>query len=99
MRLREEHLHRQRSVLLGTSEVLTVGQAGLLRELKLANDNLRWRLQQRDRVLAANREAISRLQDSLVQSQRSLAEAIAERDRAQQDLAASASVTTGRRGK
>ena len=46
-----------------------MGEAGVLRELKMANDNLRWRLQQRNKVLEANRALISSLQSALRDSQ------------------------------
>ncbi len=59
----------------------------MLRELKLANDNLRWRLQQRNKLLAANQAVIARYRDGLFQSEQALAEASREREECRRELA------------
>ena len=43
-------------------DTVTVGQAGLLAELKMANDNLRWRLQQKQLANRAQKAIIIDLQ-------------------------------------
>lgn len=49
-------------------DTVTVGQAGLLAELKLANDNLRWRLQQKQLANQAQKTIIVDLQVCMVAS-------------------------------
>ncbi len=44
---------------------LHTGQASIITELKLANDNLRWRLQQKQSVVLAQQSIISDLQAQL----------------------------------
>lgn len=71
-RLRQEHLQRQHALLSTDAETLTIGQTGVLKELKLANDNLRWRLEQRHRVIASQNIIISGLQQQLCDMQSEL---------------------------
>eukprot|EP01034_Spumella_vulgaris_P024595 gene24595-30961_t len=86
-RLREDHLHKQRSIVSSDGEVMTIGQVGVLRELKLANDNLRWRLQQKSSVIAANKTVIERLHTSLQTSERNLQQANEENEKLRSQLA------------
>eukprot|EP00981_Chlorochromonas_danica_P001440 scaffold300_cov173-Ochromonas_danica.AAC.8 len=50
-KLRADHLRKQREILVANQETLTIGEAGLLAELKLANDVLRSQLQHRNHVI------------------------------------------------
>jgi hypothetical protein len=54
-----ERYRRDRELVSRGPAVLTVGEGRLVRELKVANDNLRWKLQQRQRALLAAQEALS----------------------------------------
>lgn len=63
---------KQRAILSTDTDVITIGQAGVLTELKLANDNLRWRLQQKDSLVAAQKIIISSLQAQLAECQEKL---------------------------
>ena len=81
-------MHRERSLVRSDTEVLTVGQSGVLRELKLANDNLRWRLQQRNKVLLSNQNLIDALRVSLKASKLELATVTEQRDKFQNKLLA-----------
>lgn len=71
-RLRESHLARQRSILSTDMDMVTIGQAGVLTEMKLANDNLRWRLQQKDSLVTAQKVIIANLQAQLAECQAKL---------------------------
>lgn len=55
--------------LLGTTsqDVVTLGEIGVVQELKLANDNLRWKLQQRDALLVNAYQQIAALQQRLME--------------------------------
>lgn len=64
-RLRREHLQQRRAMLHTDTATVTIGQASLITELKLANDNLRWRLQQKQSVVAAQQDIIAHLQAQL----------------------------------
>ena len=73
--MRDEVIHKQRRMLAADAvEPLRVGQIGVLRELKLANDCLRWRLQQRDRVVQAQRRCVAGLQAQLRDAQAQMLE-------------------------
>jgi hypothetical protein len=69
-RLRDSHLEKKKSILsTDGDEVITIGQAHVLKEMKLANDNLRWRLQQRQRGLKASQLIITGLKQALIESE------------------------------
>jgi hypothetical protein len=61
-RLRRQY-HDDKRAVLDAPTVLTVGQGHVLKEIKLANDNLRWRLNQRQRSLLAAQEAMTQLRN------------------------------------
>ena len=61
-RLRRQHLEARRSMLNGPA-ILTIGEGHVLVEMKMANDNLRWQLQQRQRSLLAAQSALSILRE------------------------------------
>jgi hypothetical protein len=63
--LREEHLAKRRALISADSGVVTIGQASVFVEMKLANDSLRWRLQQKQQVIEAQQKIISGLQNQL----------------------------------
>lgn len=56
---------QQRSLVVTSSEGLTIGEVGVLKELKLANDNLRWKLNYKAQVIAASQTIIGELRQSL----------------------------------
>jgi hypothetical protein len=61
--LRDDYLDKRRRLFSSDYvDTVTVGQAGLLVELKLANDNLRWRLQQKQLANRAQKAIIVDLQ-------------------------------------
>lgn len=61
--LRDDYLDKRRRLLSSDYvDTVTVGQAGLLAELKMANDNLRWRLQQKQLANRAQKAIIIDLQ-------------------------------------
>lgn len=68
-RLRESHLAKQRAILSTDTDVITIGQVSVLTEMKIANDNLRWRLQQKDSLVAAQKVIITTLQAQLAEAQ------------------------------
>lgn len=67
-RLRREYVAKQRQLFETDTEVVTLGQASILTELKLANDNLRWRLQQKQSVIDAQQATITDLRKQLEES-------------------------------
>lgn len=58
-------MRKQRSLVQNSREGLTIGEVGILKELKLANDNLRWKVQYKSQVIAASQAIISELRNSL----------------------------------
>jgi len=66
-RLRQQALTQRRSLLHTDTATVTIGQASILSELKLANDNLRWRLQQKCSVVSAQQDMIESLQRQLAE--------------------------------
>jgi len=60
--LRDDYMDKRRRLFSSDVDTVTVGQAGLLVELKLANDNLRWRLQQKQLANLAQKAIIVHLQ-------------------------------------
>ena len=79
-RLKAEYLQQKRSIFVTQSEVLTIGEASLLSEMKLANNDLKWRLLQRNKILVANSKAISEYQQRVLSYEKQLEEAQRERD-------------------
>jgi hypothetical protein len=61
-RLRADHAAKQRQILDTDSATVTLGEASVITELKLANDNLRWRLQQKQSLVNAQQMMILDLQ-------------------------------------
>ena len=60
MRLKQEYVRKQQEVFqVNSSEVITFGEISLVKELKIANDNLRWRLEQKNLLLQKNKEIIT----------------------------------------
>jgi predicted RNase H-like nuclease (RuvC/YqgF family) len=59
--LKQDYLLQQRQVFETSSEVYSFHDVNLLTELKLANDNLRWRLQQRNHIIESKNAAIAQL--------------------------------------
>jgi hypothetical protein len=57
-RLRADHAAKQRRILDTDSATVTLGEASVITELKLANDNLRWRLQQKQSLVNAQQMMI-----------------------------------------
>jgi hypothetical protein len=75
----QERLRKQeRETLACASTNITLGEGKLISELKLANDNLRWRLQQKCRTVAAFEELSSDLKGNIA----GLNETIREKDEA-----------------
>lgn len=56
---------KQRNLVQNCREGLTIGEVGILKELKLANDNLRWKLQHKSQVIASSLAMIGELKQSL----------------------------------
>jgi len=68
--LRDDYLDKRRRLLSSDYvDTVTVGQAGLLAELKMANDNLRWRLQQKQLANRAQKAIIINLQERLFEAE------------------------------
>lgn len=64
-KLRADHLRKQREILVANQETLTIGEAGLLAELKLANDVLRSQLQHRNHIIHEQQCVIQVLKEQL----------------------------------
>jgi hypothetical protein len=64
-KLRADHIRSQQRIRYSASEVLTIGEAGLLAELKLANDLLRSQLAQRNQLIVDQQQQILILQERL----------------------------------
>jgi hypothetical protein len=73
-RLKNEYLLKQRRLFMSGDQVISMAETGLLRELKLANDNLRWRLGQGRHVLQSKNQEISRLNSIIRQQQNRIVE-------------------------
>jgi hypothetical protein len=67
-RLRHEYVAKQRRMFETDTECVTLGEASVITELKLANDNLRWRLQQKQSQLDAQQTLIADLRRQLEES-------------------------------
>jgi hypothetical protein len=60
---------------------LQPGEIRLVKELKLANENLRWRLQQRNKVINDSKFIIEHLKTKLLETEKALAAANANATR------------------
>ncbi len=91
-RLRNEFLIKQRKLLMGSSgqHVISFAEAGIVKELKLANDNLRWRLAQSDRLAATKQREIEQLQAVVIQHEERIKQLTAQAE----NLAQSHSTST-----
>jgi hypothetical protein len=67
-RLRHEYVAKQRRMFETDIECVTLGEASVITELKLANDNLRWRLQQKQSQVDAQQTLIADLRRQLEES-------------------------------
>lgn len=64
-RLRREYLATKQFVRETSIEKVNIGDMSLIREMKLANDDLRWRMSQKNRALAASEAMVQHLQAQL----------------------------------
>jgi len=64
-RLRREYLATKQFVRETGIEKVSIGEMSLIREMKLANDDLRWRMSQKNRALAASEAMVQHLQEQL----------------------------------
>eukprot|EP01033_Poteriospumella_lacustris_P010432 gene10432-7416_t len=60
---------QQRLVGTTSHDVVSLGEVGVVQELKLANDNLRWKIQQRDALLVNAYQQIAALQQRLAEQE------------------------------
>jgi hypothetical protein len=60
-----EYQKRQQQITITNSEVIPIGQVGLIAELKIANDQLRWKLKQRDCMIQSYQQQIQDLQSQV----------------------------------
>jgi predicted ribosome quality control (RQC) complex YloA/Tae2 family protein len=67
LRLKNEYLQKQQNIVQYNTDVVTFGEMRLLQELKLANDNLRWRMEQKNLLLTKNRDIIQNLSNQCKQ--------------------------------
>jgi hypothetical protein len=67
-RLRHDYVAKQRRMFETDTECVTLGEASVITELKLANDNLRWRLQQKQSQVDAQQTLIADLRRQLEES-------------------------------
>ena len=63
--LRKEYIETKQFKKDTGIEKIIVGEMPLVRELKLANDDLRWRLAQKNRALVASQAMVAQLQEQL----------------------------------
>ena len=64
-RLRKEYLDTKNFVRNSGIEKVTIGEVHLIRELKLANDDLRWRISNKNRAVAALTTSLEGLQKQI----------------------------------
>jgi len=64
-KLRKSYMENMRNMLETDTQQLRLGEMSILKELKLSNENLRWRLKQKQRVLLSNNLIINNLKESL----------------------------------
>lgn len=57
-RLKHEYHMKDQRLVQTSSEVIRLGEVPVITELKLANDNLRWKLQQKDAIISEQRKTI-----------------------------------------
>lgn len=69
MKLKQEYLRKQEQLFQYNHDVINFGELRLVTELKLANDNLRWRLEQRNVILQKYKETNQKLRLQLQQSE------------------------------
>ena len=61
-------------VCQGGGQVISVGDMHIIKELKLANENLKWRLEQRSKSLVASKAIVDVLKDKLRRAEAQVAE-------------------------
>ena len=95
-RLKNEFLIKQRKLLMGSSgqHVISFAEAGIVKELKLANDNLRWRLAQSDRLAATKQREIEQLQAVVIQHEERIKQLTAQAENLAQSHATSTPAQT-----
>lgn len=65
-KIRKNYVENMRNVLnTDDTQQLRLGEMSILKELKLSNDNLRWRLKQKQRVLISSNLIINNLKEAL----------------------------------
>ena len=64
-KLRNSYMENMRNLLDVDTQQIKLGEMSILKELKLSNDNLRWRLKQKQRVLLSTNLIINNLKDAL----------------------------------
>jgi hypothetical protein len=65
-KIRKNYMENMRNVLnIDDTQQLRLGEMSILKELKLSNDNLRWRLKQKQRVLMSSNMIINNLKEAL----------------------------------
>ena len=69
MKLKQEYLRKQQNIFQFDHDVITFGELRLVQELKLANDNLRWRLEQKSIIIQKFKETSLQLKTRLQQSE------------------------------
>ena len=60
-------------ILISFVNFFSEGEVGVIKELKLANENLKWRLEQRNKALQASRLVVDLLQLKLKETEAKLA--------------------------
>jgi len=68
-KLRKNYMENMRNLLDVDTQQIKLGEMSILKELKLSNDNLRWRLKQKQRVLLSNNLIINNLKDALTKAE------------------------------
>lgn len=64
-RLRKEYLETKQFVRTSGVEKVTIGEVHLVKELKLANDDLRWRINSKNRTISALTTSLNEVQGHL----------------------------------
>jgi calcineurin-like phosphoesterase family protein len=63
--LRQDYVKNKLNILSNNeNDIIKIGDMSLIKELKLANDNLRWRLNQKTKIIESNNEIIENLKNS-----------------------------------
>lgn len=68
----QHRIRKQQHNELDTIGNVTIGEGKIISELKVANDNLRWRLQQKARTICAMEEVSSSLKDDVADMKRTI---------------------------